>query len=207
MLVLRDVRWAFLLYVVGGCILGPWLLVGASPLRKGRGLPWNEGTSGWGAAAIAFLIFGPVFLGIYAWLQPHLGRPDMYLARLHELGWRDAHQDAYAVLFVLLIPWAEERWWRGEALPRLVQRYGPRRGVGLTAFGFAAYHWITLSSLYDPTPAILRWISIALVGWLWTWIAFRRGSWRVPYFAHLAADLGVVTAFFIFVRPTGSMLQ
>ena len=40
MLVVKDVRVAFLVYTLGGCALIPWLLLGALPLRGGRGLPF-----------------------------------------------------------------------------------------------------------------------------------------------------------------------
>ena len=207
-LVLHDVRWAFLLYVFGGCLLGPWILLRASPLHTGRGLPWREPPTARSRRVSfgAFLVFGPLFLAIYALVQPHLGRADLYLARLRDLGWHDAHQGFYALAFVMLIPLAEEWWWRGQALPRCVTRFGRRRGILLTASGFAAYHWLTLSSLYDPLPAALRWTAIALVGLLWTWLASHRRSWQVPYFAHLAADLAVVAAFFLFVRPEAAAL-
>lgn len=197
----RDVRVAFTLYVTIGCGLAPWLLLGARPLTTGAGLPWS--TSSRGALnrhrLAAWLVFGPLFFAAYALLRRYIGDPERYMAQLRALGWRDEHGLLYALLFVMLIPIAEEWWWRGQALPRCMERFGRGRGILLAAVAFAAYHVFTLAALYDGRSTVIRVSGIFLAGIIWSLIALRRGEWGVTYFAHLGATMAIVVAFFLYV--------
>ena len=56
-----------------------------------------------------------------------------YWEQLRMLHWNQDHFPWYAAFFVLLVPLMEEWWWRGQALPRCVARFGTRTGVALTA--------------------------------------------------------------------------
>ena len=198
----RDVRFAFALYLIVGCGLGPWLLLGARPLSTGIGLPWSIETFrrlGWHRFA-AWLAFGPVFFVAYARLRHYVGDPEQYLSRLGGLGWRPEHEVLYALLFVTLIPLAEEWWWRGQALPRCVRRFGRWRGILLAASSYAGYHAFTLAALYDGRSTSIRLAAILAAGVVWSVLALRRGEWGITYFAHLGADMAIVAAFFLYVR-------
>lgn len=197
----RDVRIAFILYVVVGCGLGPWVLLGARPIAAGRGLPWAAASTGGSSRSrfVAWFVFGPLFFAAYALLRRHIGDAEHYLAQLRSLGWRDEHELLYAFLFVLLIPVAEEWWWRGQALPRCVDRFGRAGGVALSAASFAAYHVFTLAALYDARSTSIRIAGIFVAGIVWSLLALRRGEWAVTYFAHLGTAMAIVAAFFIYV--------
>ena len=203
--VLADVRWTFLLYVFGGCALVPWLLLGVRPLSSKGALPLRTaGESLWAPRALPFalLLFGPVFFASYAGLRTRITAPEPYLDVLHSMGWRDEHQLLYLVLFVLLVPLFEEWWWRAQALPRCVRAWGVRRGIVASAGGFALYHVVVLLVLYEPALAFLRWAGILIGGIAFTAIAQRRGSWAWSWAAHFAADLVLVIAFLLWVRPS-----
>lgn len=202
--VLEDVRWTLVLYVLGGCALVPWLSLGVRPLSRAGGLPWRapgERLLAPTALPLAFVLFGPVFLALYALLRASITAPEPYVEVLHALGWRDEHQTSYLVLFVLLVPLFEEWWWRAQALPRCVRAWGEKRGLLASAGGFALYHVVVLLVLYDPWLALLRFAGILLGGVAFTAIAQRRGSWAWSWAAHFAADLVLVTAFLLWVRP------
>lgn len=198
-----DVRVAFLLYVFVACGLLPWLLVGARPLRAGRGLPFRPADAGasWGRmAALHFLVFGPGMVGAFAWLRPWMGAPEHYREQLAVLHWNPDLFPLYGFLFVLLVPLMEEWWWRGQALPRCVDRFGPRVGIVITAVGFAFYHAFVLLRLYDPLAVALRMTSIVGAGFFWTILAHRQRGWGLAYVGHLAADVAIVVIFLLFFR-------
>lgn len=202
--VFADVRWAFLLYVLGGCAVVPWLVLGTRPLSSRGGLPLVvPGERLWAPSALplALLLFGPVFFALYAFLRTKITAPEPYLEVLTELGWIDAHTTVHLVLFVLMVPLFEEWWWRAQALPRCERAWGERRGLILCAGGFALYHIVVLLVLYDPWLALLRWFGIFVGGLVFTAIAQRRRSWAWSWAAHFAADLVLVTAFLLWVRP------
>lgn len=201
MLVVRDLRLTFALYLLVGCGLSPWLLLGARPFQQGVGLPWSASRArGLGGRRLAaWFVFGPVFLAVYAALRRYIGDPERYLTHLRELGWRDEYELIYALLFVALIPLAEEWWWRGQALPRCVARYGRGRGVLLAASAYAAYHVFTLAALYDGPSTAIRLTGIFAAGLVWSLMALRRTEWGLTYFAHLGADMAIAVAFFLFV--------
>lgn len=201
---LADVRWTFLLYVFGGCAVVPWLVLGIRPLSSRGGLPLRApGEHLWalGGLPLALFLFGPLFLALYAFLRSRITAPEPYLEVLRRMGWVDAHSMAYLVLFVLLVPLFEEWWWRAQALPRCERAWGERRGLMICAAGFALYHVVVLFVLYEPELALLRWGGIFVGGLVFTAIAQRRRSWAWSWAAHFAADLVLVTAFLLWVRP------
>lgn len=199
---LGDLRVAFLGYVFGGCALLPWLLVGARPGSPG-GLPFRAvNESAWSPLG-ALVVFGPGFLLAYWILRQFITAPEPYLQALHALGWQDQHQNLYFASFLICVPLAEEWWWRGQALPRAQRLFGARPGLALVALGFAAYHAPVLLRLYPTGPAMIRFAGIVFAGFVWTWIAARRGSWGWVWWAHLAADAVIVLAFILWVQPSG----
>ena len=201
---LRDLRWAFLLYVFGACGLVPWLVLGARPFSAGAdGLPWarpdqRRGLTGW--ALFALLLFGPGFLALYALIRQSITAPEPYMQALVDLGWNPEFQTLYLLMFVAFVPLFEEWWWRGQALPRCEQAFGCRAGVVIAALGFASYHLVVLWALYDPALAFLRWTGITIGGLVWTFIAHRQRSWHWTWVAHFAADAAIVVAFLLWIQ-------
>jgi membrane protease YdiL (CAAX protease family) len=193
---LRDVRATFLLYTLGGCLAGPYLLLGARPFGRGQGLPFRD--RGWRPAVAQMLVIGVGLFAGYAVGRRWLADPAAVQARLAELGWDPSHLPVYAALFVLLIPLCEEWWWRGQALPRCVQALGPARGVVVSGLAFGAYHAIVLGTLYDVPSTLLRITTITTAGLFWSWWAWRRGNWAETFAGHLGASLAVVSAFTLF---------
>ncbi len=193
-----DLRLAFIGYVFGGCLLLPFLLVGAG--REG-GLPFRSANEHPLAPLVALVVFGPLFLLAYWFLRKFITAPEPYLDALRELGWVDDRRTLYFVLFVATVPLAEEWWWRGQALPRAERLFGRVRGPALVSLGFAAYHLPVLLRLYPTGPAMIRFAGIVIAGSFWTWIAVRRRSWGWVWWAHLAADTVLVIAFALWVQP------
>jgi len=195
-----DLRIAFIAYVFGGCLLVPWLLVGARPGGRG-GLPFRDQGEHPAAPLLAILLFGPCFLLAYWLLRQVITAPEPYFESLHALGWQDADRSFYFASFLVCVPLAEEWWWRGQALPRAEQLFGPRLGVFLVAIGFASYHAPVLLRLYPAGPALIRLAGIVVAGYAWTWIAARRRSWGWVWWAHFTADAVVVLAFILWIAP------
>jgi len=197
---LGDLRLAFVAYVLGGCLLVPWLMVGARPGGRGA-LPFRAQGEHPAAPLVALLIFGPTFLVAYWLLRQVITAPEPYLDALHALGWNDSQRYLYFAIFILAVPLAEEWWWRGQALPRAERLFGAPTGRLLVAVGFAAYHAPVLLRLYPVGPAAIRFAGIVVAGLVWTWIAARRRSWGWVWWAHLAADAVIVLAFILWVQP------
>lgn len=197
---LQDIRWTFLLYVFGGCVLGPWLVVGARPFASSGGLPFRAPGATRRGLWLA-LLFGPGFLGVYWLLFPWLADASFYLDALQARGFEREQLGLYALLFLLLIPWVEEWWWRGQALPRAREQFGPRAGLLLAAAGFGLYHYFVLATLYPWPLALLRGSGILAAGVVWCLLAARYRSWQPTWWAHLAADAAVVAAFRWLVLP------
>lgn len=196
---LEDVRAAFLAYAFGGCVAGPWLLLGAKPLRRGFGLPLVSPQAPRAPAlrrglVQAVILGGGLFAG-YALGQRWLADPAALQSRLASMQWNPSHVPIYGVLFVLLIPLLEEWWWRGQALPRCIQRFGRTGGVAVAAASFAAYHVIVLSRMYDPASVVVRVLTITAAGVYWCLVAWRRRAWIETYLGHLGASVAVVLAF------------
>jgi len=201
MLGFRNVELTFLLYTLGGCVAGPRLVLGPRP--RGPALPFLPAPgSRRGAirrALLLWLLFGPTLFVVYALARPHMDDPHHYVAALEAHGWHASRVPLYAILFLALIPWCEERWWRGEALPRAVHQFGPRAGLAITSLAFASYHLIVLAPLVPPSSLALRIVSITAGGVVWSVAAMRDRAWGGCWFSHLfGADLVIVAIFAMF---------
>jgi hypothetical protein len=199
---LRSISATFFLYLLGGCVVLPWLLLGARPLARRGGLPFAPVEPGrrrveW----ILGVVFGPMFLAIYALVRPWIGEVTDYQARVTALGMNLGDPAVTLVVFGLLNPLLEEWWWRGQATPRCCAAFGRRRGIALAAAGFGVYHVVLLAALFPLPLALVRAVFIAGAGWLWSRVAVAERSWRAVYVAHLAADLAMVTLFVLIVLP------
>ncbi len=193
---------AFVLYIVGGCLVGPWWILGARPLRGHQG--WTfRGVGGdrlWMHAG-AWLVIGAGLVGLYLLLSPWLLDPAEVAARLESLGWPRQGQAFLLVGFVLVVPVAEEWWWRGQALPRCRRAFGDRKGIGVSVLAFSAYHVVVLGELYEPSSVMIRMIAIAGGGWIFSGMAAHTQGWRWSWSSHFAADLAIVAAFLLLVAP------
>jgi hypothetical protein len=199
---LHSITATFFLYLVGGCLLGPWSLVGARPLAGRGGLPFRPPTPGsrrveW----TLFAVFGPLFLAVYFLVRPWLGEVTDYQARVTALGMNLADPVVTLVVFALLNPLLEEWWWRGQATPRCCAVLGRRRGLAVAAAGFGAYHVVLLAALFPWPLALVRAGFITAAGWWWSSVAMTTSGWRAVYVAHLAADLAMVVLFVMIVLP------
>lgn len=201
---LGDLRWAFLLYVFGGCALVPALLFGVRPLSTRGGLPLRaEGEALWNAKGLplAFVLFGPAFMGAYGLLRTVLTAPEPYIENLVAYGWDARFTNLYLVLFLVFVPLFEEWWWRGQFLPRAERALGASIGWLFSGVGFALYHIVVLLVLYETGLAFVRFAGIVGAGLVWAFIARSKRSWLWVYVAHLSADAVIVTAFLLWVRP------
>ncbi|MBK7771533.1 MAG: CPBP family intramembrane metalloprotease [bacterium] len=192
----------FLLYAAGGCVLVPWLLLGGRfPAGRG-GLPFSTKMArAWRGELALAVLFGPVFLVIYAAVRPWLGPISDYRTRAAALGLDLGEPFAWLLLFAVFNPWLEEWWWRGQATPRCCAAFGRGPGLALVTGAFAAWHMVLLGALF-PWPLMLaRVVLIAAASLLWSHLALARGSWRATWVAHLAADLAMVALFVLVVMP------
>lgn len=202
---LHSLRAEFFLYLLGGCALAPWLLLGARPLASAGGLPFAPPRrETWRADLQLATLFGPFLLVGYLLARPFLGDPAAYLARLRALGLDLESPVAPIVLFLLLNPLLEEWWWRGQATPRCLAAFGPRAGLAVATAAFGLYHLVLLGAMYSWPIALVRSLLIAAAGLLWSLVAVRLGSWRAVYLAHLAADVVIVVILIVWVLPRGS---
>jgi hypothetical protein len=192
---LRDVRITVLLYVAGGCLLTPRLLLNQRPW-DGRGLPFADRSRGLRAWLLAqAFVCGPLFVLAYWLLRPLVGDPGQIVAALSELGWQHDQRVLYAAVFVLLVPLAEEWWWRGRALPLCEVQFGAQRGRWINALSFSLYHLLVLWMWYPPAGIALRMLVIGGAGRFWAELAGRRKSWGLAYAGHLAADVGIAAVY------------
>lgn len=188
---LQDVRWAFLFYVLGGCILGPWLLLG-----RAGGFPFWRSTRAakWWVIG-QLLLCGPGLFFVYDLLRPYVGDPAKIVGQLQSMGWQHDQRILYALLFVACVPLAEEWWWRGRALPLCEARFGLRGGRWVNALSFALYHLFVLSKLYPASGVVLRMAFIVGGGLFWAELAGRQRSWALAYVGHFAADAGIAAIY------------
>lgn len=202
---LQSVSWGFLLYVFGGCALGPWLLVGATPLRRGPGYPFRpsgRAEPGW-VHLVSWLFFGAVLVLLYLVLRQWLVDADEVARTLRALRFDPESRNLYFAFFVLFVPLFEEWWWRGQALPRCRELFGPRVGFWMATVGFTSYHGVVLWQVYDPLSVALRLFGIGVGGALFGWMTLRTEGWRWAYSSHLAADVAIVVAFVLLVGNAG----
>jgi Type II CAAX prenyl endopeptidase Rce1-like len=199
---LHNAVLAFLLYAVGGCLIGPWLLVGARPLRSAHGWTFvGRGGDRMWMHGVAWLITGAGLFGLYFLLKPWLLDSVEVASRLRSLAMPERGLAVFLFGFVCTVPVAEEWWWRGQTLPRCREAFGPRLGLVLSVLGFSGYHAVVLSALYDPLSVAIRMVAIIAGGFLFAAMALRTRGWRWAWSAHFAADLAIVLAFLFLVAP------
>ena len=194
----------FWLYLIGGCVLVPWLLLGARPLAAGAGgLPFGlPSPRRWRRLeALLALAFGPLFALGYLALRSRLGDYSDYLERLAGLGIDLEAPLAAGVVFVALNPLIEEWWWRGQATPRCCAVFGRAGGLALVTAAFGLYHVVLLACLFPWWIAVVRAALISAVSLLWSHLALKQSGWRSVYLAHLVADVAMVVLFALVVWP------
>jgi membrane protease YdiL (CAAX protease family) len=92
---------------------------------------------------------------------------------------------ASVIVGAFLVPPAEELLFRGYVQTRLVVRWGPAWGIGITAFMFALAHWTTggLAHVGGVVPLAL---------WL-GWLAWRTGSILPSIAAHVTVNFVLIS--------------
>ena len=89
----------------------------------------------------------------------------------------------------LVVPVAEELFWRGVVQTGLVARLGAARGIALTALGFSLKH-----ALVDLSPG--RLLTLLGLGLLLGWLRHRRGT-LASSGAHLSGNLLATAAYLV----------
>jgi membrane protease YdiL (CAAX protease family) len=172
-LMLIPVMAAISLGNAGIAVSGAWL----SPMKIRDRLAVGRGTGGWVSLpllVVGTLAFGMAsvnFIGLLG-IRPNQGTEQVLAATAGKSS--PAEMAALFVVVSLFPAVCEELLFRGYAQTRLVARWGPVWGIGITAVMFGLIHM-------DPvqTPDMI------LVGSYLGWAAWRSGSTRTSVICHL----------------------
>jgi hypothetical protein len=99
----------------------------------------------------------------------------------------------FATYFVSLHPVLEEIFWR-DALGSRNSR------IDIVDIAFAAYHVLVLVHFLKFPWAIIVFISLTLISWLWRRIAERYHGLAIPIISHITAGLGIMIATYMIAR-------
>ncbi len=110
--------------------------------------------------------------------------------------------DRWLVLvFALLNPWIEERFWRGALLGDPVRRrLGARGARALAVWGFCPLHAVFLLRSFDALSGWLCTGGVLLATILWTSARERSGNAWLSAASHQGADAGVVCLYWCLLR-------
>jgi membrane protease YdiL (CAAX protease family) len=130
------------------------------------------------------LLCGPILVMLW----PIMERGNTgFLSMLESFGLGGGSFLIFALYYISLHPVLEELFWR-DALA------GRGRSVGASDIAFAAYHVIVLIHFMKIPWVVLAFLVLALVSFLWRWIAGRHGGLAIPLASHIAAGIGIMTA-------------
>ncbi len=121
------------------------------------------------------LIGYPVVFGVPAMLQ--IGTPALTAAAQNWPSFLSGYLAAIPIGF-FLPTLGEEAGWRGFALPRLQQEYGPLLGTLILAVLHAAWHLpayfikgaISATGVFDPSLFVANSLAIVASTFVWTWL-------------------------------------
>jgi membrane protease YdiL (CAAX protease family) len=99
-------------------------------------------------------------------------------SQMRELALRDFPPALICILFGIIVPVAEECFWRGFIFRRIRKKTGFLPAAFLCAFGAAAYH-----------PGLIHFLCSVCIGLAAAYIYERMGSLRAPVAFHLAAPV------------------
>ncbi|MBN1893218.1 CPBP family intramembrane metalloprotease [bacterium] len=117
-------------------------------------------------------------------------------------GWHVTENSIGLFLFMMIVANAmlEEIFWRGYIFSKLEEKTGLFASVLISSFFYASYHFLTTVLLFRLFFSLLFTSVILIAGILWGILRFRSGSLYGPMISHLMADLGIMTAYWIWIK-------
>ena len=114
------------------------------------------------------------------------------------------HTSGWSILTIAtILAWAilgtslwEEIFFRGFLTKRISHAFGWKTGVTIQAILFGAIHTIGLWD-YGPLPAILTWITTAIIGWALGWLCMRKADESILHGWMIHAGLNIISPIFM----------
>jgi hypothetical protein len=164
--------------------------------------------SGWGIRpAVRFLavaagVSALTVLAVWALLQPLVPALGAPVAAWLEWGLVPPRDLGFLVYYALVNPWIEEAFWRGRLLGAAARnRLGVVPARTLSVFGFLPMHIVVLSSSFEPSTTLLMSCAVLVGSLAWTWMQEKCRTTWLPAASHMGADLGLVIAYLVWLRP------
>lgn len=149
-------------------------------------------------AATGFLLFIGIVFGL--WLLLQNGEEAEWIRfKLGQWGVSDRWFWLFAVYMIVVNSLLEELLWRGFVLQRLLYGVTRWRAILASSFFFALYHLILGVVLFGWLWGAVITCLVYGVGVLWAWMKNRYPSVYPTWISHLLADLGIITAVFLWV--------
>jgi membrane protease YdiL (CAAX protease family) len=145
-------------------------------------LGWSIGTG----VAVCLLAAGcgPLLLLLWGILAR---QPDTLSITITDLGLAGSSWWIFAIYYVAVHPALEEVFWRDHLL-----RDG--RGLSFFDFAFSGYHLLVLPLFVRLHWALICFVVLTLVAWLWRSIAIRSRGLAIPVVSHAVANLSTIAA-------------
>jgi uncharacterized protein len=192
---------AFFLCTLAGPALASLLVTAITSGRAGvrhllrRCIEWRVGVQWYLIAIFGFI---PIYLIGYS-IFSGVNLPLALLGRWQLLFTAFFPQ---AVLIILTASFAEELGWRGFALPRLQQRYGPILGTLILGSLHALWHLLSFFTVVNGPFILTSYVGFFIVAiaatFLYTWVFnHTKGSVLIATLTHGCADAAVFVALLI----------
>jgi GNAT superfamily N-acetyltransferase len=153
---------------------------------------WNAGRSirfGWSSGigvAVCLLAAGCGPLLLLLW-EIMARQPDTLPITLTGLGLTGSSWWIFSVYYVAIHPALEEVFWRSHLLTQ-------RRGLSIFDIAFGGYHLLVLPLFVRLHWALICFVVLTLVAWLWRNIARRSHGLAIPVVSHSVANLSTIAA-------------
>ena len=108
-------------------------------------------------------------------------------AYIESLGLTDSTWFLFIAYFVLVNPFVEEYFWRGNL-------GSPTRGLYASDFLYAGFHALILLGKVQTGAIIYGLIMLVLAGWFWRQLARADQGLLAPVMGHMAADFTILMA-------------
>lgn len=179
---LPGAAWSALVFYHAGCLVAVWLAGGTG--RSVRlGLPAALGLGALSAAVV-------LGAGALAWEWRLL--PQGEVAAWSRWGVRPPLDRIWLVVYVLVNPWVEERYWRGALLSEPVQaRFGRAATRALAILGFGIHHAVVLGASLGWGRGLVLVLPVVAAGAIWTVMRERSGGIAPAIASHRGADLAL----------------
>jgi hypothetical protein len=173
--------WAAILIYHFGIVLSLGLK-GTWKSCRSIGLGWSMGTG----AAVCLLAAGcgPLLFLLWGIVTR---QPDTLSASLSGLGLTGGSWWIFSIYYIVVHPALEEIFWRDHLLR-------DRRGLSLFDIAFAGYHLLVLPLFIRLHWALISFVVLALIAWLWRVITLRHRGLAIPVVSHAVASLSTIAA-------------